>query len=314
MILGALASNFKGKEIDEALDMAKGLNIEAIEINEFCDPIELLKDKNLIKEFKKKFDSRNLLISALNCSGNPLHPDRKIADSEVYALEKTMQLANALDVNIVNCFSGCPGGDEHSKVPNWITCPWPNYFADAIKWQWKEKIIPFWHEMAMKAKKLNIKFGIEMHPGFSVYNPEDLLMLREKIGMIEISCNFDPSHLFWQGINPVIAAKRLSEAIIHVHAKDTKIDCSVVEFRGVIDWKNYSDIQNRAWSFRTVGYGHGLEFWKDLISTLRSIKYEGVICIEHEDPIMDPEEGLIKAVDFLKKAIMLKPAGEIWWA
>jgi sugar phosphate isomerase/epimerase len=313
MILGSLASNFKNKEIDEALDFAKKLNIEAFEINYFCNPVELIKDKDSIRKFKEHFDSRKIIISAFNCSGNPIHPDKNIADFEINRLEKTMELANSLGVEIVNCFSGCPGGDEASKIPNWITCPWPNYYSEAIKWQWEEKILPFWNNMAKKAKKLKIKFGFEMHPGFAVYNPETFLLLREKIGMEEISCNFDPSHLLWQGINPVVAIRKLGSSIVHVHAKDTIINSSVVELNGVIDWKHYSFVDSRAWSFRTVGYGHGLKFWKDLFSMLRIIKYDRVVSIEHEDPIMDPEEGFIKALNFLKEAMLFKPAGTMWW-
>jgi sugar phosphate isomerase/epimerase len=321
MKLGIVANIFGDKTFEEALDNARDLGLEAIEIGagnfagtKFCNPAELLKDKDAIKDFKKKVESRGLFISALNCAGNPLHPDKKFADAHIHDLENAMQLASNIGVGIINGFAGCPGGDENSSVPNWITCPWPPYYADAIKWQWDKKILPFWDDMSKKANKLKVKFGFEIHPGDSVYNPEMLLMLREKIGLQEISCNFDPSHLFWQGIDPIIAIKYLGKAIIHVHAKDTRIDKSVVEYTGVLDWKHYSNVLNRAWTFRTVGYGHGEKFWKDFFSMLRTIRYDGVISIEHEDPIMSPEEGLNKAVSFLKEAMLFKSAGEMWWA
>ena len=168
--------------------------------------------------------------------------------------------------------------------------------------------------MASKAKKFNVKFGFEMHPGDSIYNPEMLLLLRERVGMEEIACNLDPSHLFWQGIDPIVAVKRLNKVIVHVHAKDCRVDNSVVDFRGILDWKHYSDVVNRAWTFRTVGYGHGKKFWNDFFSMLRTVNYDGVISIEHEDPIMSPVEGLTKAVKFLKDTVIFSPAGEMWWA
>jgi len=69
-----------------------------------------------------------------------------------------------------------------------------------------------------------------------------------------------------------------------------------------------------AWTFRTVGYGHGEDFWKDFVSALRLNGYDGVISIEHEDPLMSGCEGLKKAIDFLNKIILLEKPGKIWWA
>jgi sugar phosphate isomerase/epimerase len=147
-----------------------------------------------------------------------------------------------------------------------------------------------------------------------VYNPETLLLLREKVGMEEISCNLDPSHLFWQGIDASQAVRRLGSAIAHVHAKDCVVYPSVSEWRGVLDWKHYGDLMNRAWNFRTVGYGHDIGVWNSFFSTLKMVGYDGVISIEHEDALMSKEEGLRKAVEFLKKTIIFQKPGEMWWA
>ena len=185
MKLGVFTVIFGDKSFDEALNAAKDMGLQAIEVGagnyagtKYCNPTELLKDDSLIKEFVKRVESRGLIVSALNCSGNPLHPDKEFAKSNVYDLEKAMEFASKAGVGVINSFAGCPGGDEESRVPNWITCPWPPYYADAIKWQWEKKILPFWNEMAKKAKKLNVIFAFEMHPGDSIYNPETLLMLR----------------------------------------------------------------------------------------------------------------------------------------
>ena len=321
MKLGVFMNLFSGKKFDDALNQVKELGFEAIEIGagnfagkEFCNPEELLQSTEKLNEFIEKINSRGLFISALNCSGNPLHPNKKFADSHINDLELAMELAHRLGITVVNSFAGCPGADENSLVPNWITCPWPSYYADAIKWQWEKKILPFWNKMAKKASRLNLKIGFEMHPGDSVYNPELLLMLREKIGSDSICCNLDPSHLFWQGIDPIISIKKLKDLIVHVHAKDTKIDDDVVRYRGVLDWKHYSDVINRAWSFRTVGYGNDLKFWNSFFSTLRIINFDGVISIEHEDPLMSVEEGLLKAINFLKNSILFKKPTQMWWA
>jgi sugar phosphate isomerase/epimerase len=154
-----------------------------------------------------------------------------------------------------------------------------------------------------------------MHPGMSVYNPETLLKLRAAAGPA-IGCNFDPSHLVWQGIDPVEAVKVLGaeESIFHVHAKDSYVDDANVRVNGVLDTKEYGDILHRAWTFRTVSYGRSEKEWRDLLSALRLVGYDFVLSIEHEDALMSVDEGFSKAVGFLRGIITSEPAGEMWWA
>ena len=153
-----------------------------------------------------------------------------------------------------------------------------------------------------------------MHPGFCVYNPETLLKLRQAVGDT-IGANFDPSHLIWQGIDPVAAIRALGDSIYHVHAKDTKVDPYNTAKFGVLDTKHYSDEIHRSWVFRTVGYGNGLSYWRDLISNLRLVGYDRVLSIEHEDSLMSVDEGLEKAVAFLKESMIREPKpGTMSWA
>ena len=158
------------------------------------------------------------------------------------------------------------------------------------------------------------KIAFEMHPGFCVYNPETLLKIREAVGGTIIGANFDPSHLFWQGIDPVAAIRKLGDAIHFFHAKDTKIDEINTATDGVLDTKSLADTMNRSWIFRSVGYGHPHEVWKDMMSTLRKVGYDGFISIEHEDALMTPLEGLGKAIAMLKDVMMFEGMGAIWWA
>jgi sugar phosphate isomerase/epimerase len=321
MKLGLFTALFLDQTLERALDIAKEFGLQAVEIGagnfatlQHCNPEKLLKDDEGRKTLVKEVEKRGLVISALNSSGNPLHPDPEFSRTSIFELENAMELAGRIGVKVVISFAGCPGADDNSRVPNWVTCPWPPYYAETIKWQWEKKIVPFWAVMAKKAKKNGVRVAFEMHPGDSVYNPEMLLMLREKVGMEEISCNLDPSHLFWQGIDPAVAIRRLGDAIVHVHAKDCSVEPTVAAFRGVLDWKHYGDLLNRAWIFRTVGYGHNQGVWNAFFSALRTVGYDGVISIEHEDALMSKEEGLRKAVDFLKKSIIFQKAGEMWWA
>src|SRR5918998_1499408 len=139
-----------------------------------------------------------------------------------------------------------------------------------------------------------------MHPGMTVYNPESFFRLRDAVGADVVGCNFDPSHLFWQGIDVVEAAKAIGRAgaLAHVHAKDTALDAANVARDGVLDTKPYSRVLDRSWSFRTVGYGHGEDVWRRLLSALSAVGYDGAVSIEHEDELMTIDEGLAKAVRF----------------
>src|SRR5712691_1062160 len=155
---------------------------------------------------------------------------------------------------------------------------------EILDWQWSERVIPYWTEEAKRARKHGVHIGFEMHPGFVVYNPETLLRLRSACGP-HIGANFDPSHLFWQGIDAVEAIKMLGpeQAIFHVHAKDTYIDPANTRRNGVLDLKHYGRVLERSWVFRTVGYGQGEKIWRDIVSALRMVDYDHVLSIEHED-------------------------------
>ena len=158
------------------------------------------------------------------------------------------------------------------------------------------------------------KIALEMHPGFCVYNPETLLRLRKAVGPL-IGANFDPSHLFWQGIDPVAAIRRLGDAIYFVHAKDTRLDPLNGPVNGMLDTKRFTCEQERSWLFRTVGYGHDALVWKDIVSNLRVAGYDDVLSIEHEDSLMSPREGLEKAIAFLRGILMYDSKNnDVFWA
>ncbi len=320
MKLGVMNPVINYMPFEDALKYLHGLGVQCIEIgaggypgDAHLKPSELLADTKKIEEYKSLLKKYDLEISAISCHGNPLHPQKEIATEFHNQFKDAILAAEALGVDTIIGFSGCPGDSENSKYPNWATCAWPDDFGEVLKWQWEEKVIPYWKDMAEFAKAHNIKkIAFEMHPGFVVYNPRTLLMLREAVGDI-IGANFDPSHLFWQGIDPVYAIKELKGAIHHFHAKDTKIDEYESKVNGVLDTRSLANIAERSWVFRTVGYGHGREVWNDIISTLKITGYDGAISIEHEDGLMSPTEGLEKAIAFLKDCLIFENAGDMWW-
>jgi sugar phosphate isomerase/epimerase len=281
--------------------------------NSHADPKVLLHDEKKFSEFKALIAKYNVEISALSCHANPVHPNKAIAADFDKDIRDTILLAEKLGISRINTFSGCPGDFEGAKYPNWVTCPWPNDYLEILEWQWNEVLIPYWKDLVKFSKAHGVdKIGLEMHPGFCVYNTESLLKLRAAVGD-EIGANFDPSHLIWQGMDPVASIRKLGPAIFHFHAKDAKIDKANTAVNGVLDTKPYTDEINRSWVFRTIGYGNDASYWKDIISNLRMVGYDHVVSIEHEDSLMSQNEGLTKAVSLLKDVLITENVGEAWW-
>ena len=306
---------------EEALKYFKSLGIEMVEIgcggypgNAHANPDELLENSAKLEDFKALVKNYDVEISALSCHGNPVHPNKQIAAEFDRTIRQTILLAEKLGIHQINTFSGCPGDYEGAKYPNWVTCPWPDDFGTILNWQWNEVLIPYWKNTVAFAKNHGVdKIAFELHPGFCVYNTESMLKIRNAVGP-EIGANLDPSHLIWQGMEPVAVIRALGDAIFHFHAKDTKVDKYNTAVNGVLDTKPYSDEINRSWIFRSLGYGNDYSYWKDIISNLRMVGYDYALSIEHEDSLMSQNEGLEKAVEFLKGVLIKENPAEMWWA
>jgi sugar phosphate isomerase/epimerase len=275
--------------------------------------LSMLDNASAFADFKNVLKDHGASISALSCHGNALHPDKTRARHDGEVSRKTILLAEKLAVPVVIDFSGCPGDSPHAAAPNWVTCPWPSEYRTVLDWQWNEVVAPYWIEHAKFAADHGVKIAIEMHPGFVVYNPETMLRLRSIAGET-VGCNYDPSHLFWQSIDPIAAIRVLADSIFHVHAKDTQLYPSNLVRSGVLDTKPYTEERDRSWIFRTCGYGHGAEWWSEFVSTLRMFGYDYVLSIEHEDSLLSPGEGLTKAANFLNSIVIREQPAAAWWS
>ena len=253
------------------------------------------------REFRARLDDHGIGISALNCSGNPLHPGPSgRAHDEV--TRKTIELAGLMDVDRVVMMSGCPGAPGDS-YPNWITVQWPPEVREILRWQWDDVMIPYWRDLAAYANGHGVqKICLELHGHQNVYNVGTLLKLRDAVGET-IGANLDPSHLMWMGADPIAAAHALGDATYYVHAKDTRIDPQIAGVNGIIDTTLASDHQHRSWSYITLGRGHDENWWKAFVGALAEVGYDGVLSIEHEDPALSAEAGVEESVMLLRRVL-----------
>lgn len=328
MKLGVMAAGLAAMGWERALDYCRHVGLDAIELPvgaypgaPFFDPREVLADPAAQQRIREDVSRRGLQVIGLAVHGNPVSPDpAQRADHET-AHDVAVRLAPKLGTDVVITFSGCPGGGPTDRTPNWVTCAWPPDYPRILEYQWNDVLLPFWSRKAKEAADEGVRIAFEAHPGFCVYNPETLLRLRAcgspigADGASNLGANLDPSHFFWQGIDPVEAARVLGDerCIFHVHGKDTAIDPANTRVNGTLDTKGYGDLHARSWVFRTCGWGHGDEFWKPFVSMLRRKGYDGVISIEHEDALMSVGEGFEKAVSYLRGVLIRQKADQPWW-
>jgi sugar phosphate isomerase/epimerase len=308
--IGVFDTVYGHLSLDPALDKMAALGLEAVEMavggyegTAHCPTRQLLDDPAKAREWKKKFDDRNIRIGAFSAHGNPVHPNPVQAQRDAENLKVAVLLAERMDVPVIVGFSGCPGGSPEDKTPNWATYNWPPDFANILKWQWNEKVIPYWKEAAKFAREHGRKkYALEMHPNFVVYNPRTMLRLRDAAGE-EVGANCDLSHLFWQGCDAVEVIKLLGKegALFHAHMKDTLMFKENLAKFGVLNFGSHKEeLPEASETFRAVGYGHGAGAWKEIVRAYMDVDFQGILSIENEDPYLPGEVGVERATYVLK--------------
>lgn len=321
MKVGLFTTLYRNQPLEKVFQLLNKYGVHMAEIGaggypgmDHCNPDILLHDVAKLQEFKDLLSKYEIEISALSCHSNPIHPDADIAKREDSYVKNTILMAEKLGIHQINTFSGCAGDCKDSRYPNWVTCAWPEDYQKILEYQWEECLIPYWTDTVQFAKEHGVnKIGFELHPGFMIYNTSSMLRIREAVGK-ELGANLDPSHLIWQGMDPVLVIRELKDAIFHFHAKDTKIDSLNTAVNGVLDTTSLADLPKRSWYFRTVGYGNDRLFWCDVISELRKVGYDHAISIEHEDALMSDTEGFLKALKLLQEVVIETQPTAAFWA
>jgi sugar phosphate isomerase/epimerase len=289
--------------LDEALDLTTKIGATAVEIAAggqssapHMDVFALVSDEGRRRKFVDALASRGLRMGAVNCSAWPMHP--QLGKRHVEIMEAAVRLAEQLGVNKIVTMTGCPAESAGAKTTNWIWYPWPPENTELLKRQW-DQTIDFWLRFAPFAADHGVdKIALELHPLHMVYNVPTLLHLRDAVGDI-IGANVDPSHMFWQRMDPAAVVRALGAAVHHVHLKDVEYRAENLALAGVLDNRPFTAPAERAWTFRTVGRGHGPEFWAPFLDAVKEIGYDDVVSIENEDPVQDAVEGVTDAAQFI---------------
>jgi sugar phosphate isomerase/epimerase len=297
MRIGVFTALYSDLPLEAVLDKLAGFGVESVELGAGNYP----GDAHVGGDVRRAVEDRGMTISALSQHGNPLHPRAEIADAHHATWRRTLELAERLEIDTVIAFSGCPGDGPGASAPNWVTCAWPDDYPETLEWQWEERVLPYWSREVEVAASHGVRVAVEPHAGFVVYSPDTLLRLRAATGPA-LGANYDPSHLFWQGIDPVEAIERLGDAIFHVHAKDTRIEPPVA-LTSRLETRPAGEIAERSWNYVTLGDGHDDPFWRAFCDALRAVGYDDVLSIEHEDQRLPPLEGVRRSVELLRRVL-----------
>jgi sugar phosphate isomerase/epimerase len=327
MKLGAYTACLHDLPLTETLTILRNLGLDSAEINSggFLPsphlPIEQLRvSQDARDEYLGLFRADGITLTALNCNGNPLHPDPEVREKHGGDVRRSIELAAQLGVERVVTMSGLPGSDPGGRLPSWTVEPWDSAYLDARDYQWNEVAIPFWKEMQAHAQDADVKVCIEMHPHNVVYNPPTLERLATEIDATHVGAELDPSHLFWQGIDPIAAVHKLDGLVYNAAAKDTRIN-EAVKINGVLD-DRFGRVapdepgavslggrytlsrwpENSSWDFVAVGRGHDVDWWREFLQALEKVDPDMAVNIEHEDQELDQMEGLRSAAGTLLQA------------
>jgi sugar phosphate isomerase/epimerase len=327
MKLGVYTACLHDKPLAEALRVIRDLGLESAEINSggFLPAVHLpiadiKASKDAREEYLGTFEEAGVALTALNCNGNPLHPDPEVRDKHGNDVREAVEVAALLGVRRVVTMSGLPGTNAGATLPAWTVLPWESSSLDARDYQWNDVALPYWRDIQARAADADVKVCLEMHPHNLVYNPSTMERLATEINATHIGAELDPSHLFWQWIDPVLAVNKLGELVYNAAAKDTRIN-EAAKVNGVLDDRfgrvspdepdalllggRYTLSRwpaNASWDFVAVGRGHDVSWWSDFLQALGKIDPDMAVNIEHEDQELDQMAGLRTAAETLLAA------------
>jgi sugar phosphate isomerase/epimerase len=311
--LAVFTDGLERRSLEEALDwiVAELPEVEGVELGAggyspapHCDAAELADSAPARERLLSALADRGLELYALNVSGNPLHPDPTVAGRHQRELERGIRLSAELGASRLVVMSGCPGpSPREAPAPHFVGGGWLPDLEGVLEWQWTERVLPYWRERSRDAQAAapDLRLCFELHPGTCVYNVQSFERLAEAGSNLAV--NLDPSHFFWQGIDPLAVVERLGDRVAFVHGKDTLELPENRDLNGVLDARWPGRPEEMPWNFATVGRGHDRNWWARFVTALRHAGYDGPLCIEWEDPFVEPEESIRESARVLHEAI-----------
>jgi sugar phosphate isomerase/epimerase len=224
--------------------------------------------------------------------GDPSGVNRRAAED----MKNTARAAQQLGVGVVNGFTGSSIWHLLYSFP-----PVPESMIDEGFHQFAER----WNPILDVFGECGVRFALEVHPTEIAF---DIITARRALEALgnreEFGFNFDPSHLLWQGIDPVEFIREFPDRIYHVHVKDAITTLNGKS--GILgSHLNFGD-PRRGWDFRSPGRG-GVNF-EEIIRALNQIGYDGPLSVEWEDSGMDREHGAREACEFVRR-LDFEPSG-----
>ena len=327
MKLGAYTACLHDQPLPQALAVLRDLGLDSAEVNSggFLPaphlPVQQLRASATARDdYLGQFADAGITLTALNCNGNPLHPDAQVRDKHGQDVLDAIELGALLGVRRVVTMSGLPAAEAAGTLPAWSVLPWDSAYLDARDYQWDEVALPYWRDVQARAADADVKVCIEMHPHNIVYNPATMLRLATEIDATHVGAELDPSHLMWQQIDPIAAVEHLGELVYNAAAKDIRMN-DAARINGVLDdrfgrvgqddpgavslggrytlsrWPEQS-----SWDFVAVGRGHDTAWWGRFLAALEAVDPDMAVNIEHEDQELDQLEGLRSAAQTLLAA------------
>lgn len=327
MKIGAYTACLHDRPLTQTLALLRGMGLDGAEINAggFLPsphlPIaDILASQSARDDYLGLFDDAGVALTGFNVNGNPLSPVPAVGPVHAAELFRAIELARLLGVRRIVSMSGLPAPHPGGWYPSWVVNPWDSQYLDVLDYQWEQIAIPFWTEVNRRAAEADVKICIEMHPQNLVFNPPTLKRLVEATGSTHVGAELDPSHLFWQGIDPIASIGYLGPLVFHAAAKDTLIVTENCRIFGVLDDQFQRTPADRhpvglgggftlnqwptspSWEFVAVGRGHDVDFWGRFLSALHKVDPEIAVNIEHEDQAFGQVQGLEFAAGNLLRA------------
>jgi sugar phosphate isomerase/epimerase len=318
MRLGVVLEAFLDRSLDDTLELlgSTASPVTGLEVGvggfapaPHCDVALLLRNKAARDAWLRLLTDGGFHVSALNVAGNPLDPDEAVARRHDEDLRNAIRLAALLDVDRIVAMAGCPAGAAGDRTAHFDAGAWLPYLAGVYERRWEDVVGPYWTELAEHARREHpqLLISVELHPGTYVHNTETF----ERFAALgeNLAATLDPSHLFWQRMDPLAVAATLPR-IGHAHAKDVVFHEDALALNGLLDRRWTATEPDLPWTFATVGRGHGEDWWRSFVSLLEERGVDS-ISIEHEDPSIPATRGVAEAALLLADALGAEPEGRV---